>query len=61
MAKHIRIVGETMDELDSGEDGITFVWKKLEDSAMLAANDHTAIHKRDGRRGIVTTNRCRPK
>jgi hypothetical protein len=56
MAKHIRIVGEAMDELDSGKDSIAFVRKKLEDSAMLATNDDTAIHKRDGRRGIIATN-----
>ena len=56
MAKHIRIVGEAIDELDGRKDGITFVRKELEDSAMLAANDDTAIHKRERGRGIIATN-----
>lgn len=47
MAKHIRIIGEPMDELDGGNNGATLVWKKLEDCAMLAANDHTVVHKCD--------------
>jgi hypothetical protein len=61
MAKHIRIVGKTMDELDGGKNGVTLVWKKLEDCAMLAANDHTVVHKCDRRRRIVTANRRRPE
>lgn len=47
MAEHIRIIGKPMDKLDSGEDGVTFVWKELENCAVFAANDHTVVHKRD--------------
>jgi hypothetical protein len=57
MTEHIRIIGEPMDKLDSGKDGVAFNWKKLENCAMLAANDHAVVHKRDRGRGIVTANR----
>jgi hypothetical protein len=61
MAKHLRIVLETVGELNGGKDVAAFMRKKLEDSAMLAANNHTTVNKRDGRRGIVTTDRRRPE
>ena len=50
-----------MDELDGGNNGATLVWKKLEDCAMLAANDHTVVHKCDRRRRIIAANRRGPE
>jgi hypothetical protein len=58
MAEHVWVIGKPMDKLDSGKDGVTFMWKKLEDGALLAANDHTAVHKCDRRRKIIAANRC---
>lgn len=50
-----------MDEFDGGKNGVTFVWKKLEDRAVLAANDHTVVHKCNRRGRIVAANRRRPE
>jgi len=61
MAKHIRIIGEPMDKLDSRNYGVTLVWKKLENGAMLAADDYTMIHKCDRRGRILAANRRRPE
>ena len=61
MAEHIRIIGESVVdpiyELDGGDDVAALVRKKLEDRAMLAADNHTTINKGYGRRGILATDR----
>ena len=61
MAKHIWIIGESMDELDGGKNGVTFVWKKLENRAVLAANDYAIVYKCDRRGEVVAANRRRPE
>lgn len=46
-----------MDELDGGKNGATFVWKKLENRAVLAANDYAIVHKCDRRWEVIAANR----
>lgn len=65
MAEHIRIIGESVVdsiyELDGGEDIVALVWKKLEDCAVLATDDHTTVNKGYGRRGVLAADRCGPE
>ena len=61
MAEHIRIIGESIVnsiyKLDGGEDVVALVWKKLEDRAVLATDNHTSVNKSYRRRGVLATNR----
>lgn len=65
MAEHIRIIGESIVDsiykLDGGEDIVALVWKKLEDRAVLATDNHTTVNKGYGRRGVLAADRCGPE
>ena len=65
MAEHIRIISESVVdsiyELDGGEHVAALVWKKLEDRAVLATDNHTTVNKGYGRRGILAADRCGPE
>jgi hypothetical protein len=65
VAEHIWIIGESIVdpiyELDGGEDVAALAWKKLEDRAMLATDNHTTVNKGYGRRGILAADRCEPE
>ena len=65
MAKHIRIIGESIVDsiykLDGGKDVAALAWKKLEDRAVLATDDHTTVNKGYGRRRILAADSCGPE